>query len=258
MLFRRLVFIAFAMAIVLGAAFGVIEQFTTIPVILHAEQYEHPEITDAHQASTTPHAEHVHEHTWEPSNGFERTIFTMIADMAVVFGFSLLLMVFMSAAERVRGTPVGPGRGALWGLAAFVAVFLAPAFGLPPETPGILAAPLADRQLWWLATVVIAVMSLGLLVFAHGWWKLIAFALIPLPYLVGAPEIRVPDSPVIALRKSLHSGTSGSNSFGPPVSPTSCCGLCWARLVGGHSSAGYPARSLAAVRKLWFQTDAPC
>ena len=189
MLFRRLVFTAFAMAIVLGAAFGIVQQFTTVPIILHAEQYEHSEVAETHQASTEQHAHHTHEHAWEPSDGQERTIFTLIADMAVVFGVSLMLMVFMCAAEHVRGMPVGPGRGALWGLAAFIAVFLAPAFGLPPETPGILAAPLADRQLWWLATVLIAMVSLGLLVFAHGWRKLLAFALVPLPYLVGAPEI---------------------------------------------------------------------
>lgn len=189
MLFRRLVFIAFAMAIVVGTALGLVEQFTTVPAILHAEQYEHAETGHAHDTIAAAHGEQAHESAWEPSDGFERTVFTVIADMSVVFGFSLLLMVFMYAAEHVRGTLVGPGNGALWGFAAFLVVFLAPALGLPPETPGTFAAPLIERQLWWLATVVIATLSLGVLVFAHAWWKLIAFALIPLPYLLGVPEI---------------------------------------------------------------------
>lgn len=189
MLFIRLVFIAFATSIIVGAVLGLVEQFTTVPVILHAERYEHAETGHAHDATAAAHEEHTHESAWEPSDGFERTVFTVIADMSVVFGFSLLLMVFMCAATHVRGTPVSPGNGALWGFAAFLVVFLAPAFGLPPETPGTFSAPLIERQLWWLATVVIAALSLGALVFAHGRWKLIAFVLIPWPYLLGAPEI---------------------------------------------------------------------
>ncbi len=45
--------------------------------------------------------------------------------------------------------------GLLWGLAGFVVFVLAPNFGLPPELPGMQAGDLMQRQIWWLATVVL-------------------------------------------------------------------------------------------------------
>lgn len=183
MLFRRLIFAAVALGALIGPVFGVSQQFTTVPIILAAEHFER---FAAHQA--THHAD-TH---WAPSDGLERTAFTVIADVCVVVGFALLLLVAMSVAGAAGDAPMGAGVGVLWGLAAFAVVFLAPALGLAPEVPGTQAAPLVDRQLWWLVTALVAAASLALLVFAPGWKKLPALVLLPLPYLFGAPEISGP------------------------------------------------------------------
>jgi cobalt transporter subunit CbtA len=51
----------------------------------------------------------------------------------------------------------------LWGLAAFLCIDLAPAFGLPPQPPGVPVADIYARQLWWLAAVITAAVGLWLL-----------------------------------------------------------------------------------------------
>jgi cobalt transporter subunit CbtA len=92
-------------------------------------------------------------------------------------------------AFAVSGREVNTREGVLWGLAGFAAFSLAPAFGLPPELPGAVAADLALRQLWWIATAALTILGLGLLVFGHGKWPLpVGLALIAAPHLVGAPH----------------------------------------------------------------------
>lgn len=179
MLFRRLIFCAVALGIAVGALLGIGEQFSTAPLIAQAEQYEHAD----------PHHDGAHEHTaWAPADGAPRIGFTIVANACVGIGFALLLMVAMSIAVLARGVPMGPAMGALWGLGGFAAVFVAPGLGLSPEVPGTAAAALTDRQLWWIATVAVAIVALALLIFAPGWKKLPALVLMPLPYLYGAPE----------------------------------------------------------------------
>ena len=65
-------------------------------------------------------------------------------------GFALLLV----SAYAFSGASVDWRRGLYWGLAAFATFTLAPGLGLPPEVPGTSAAPLLDRQIWWVATAV--------------------------------------------------------------------------------------------------------
>ena len=50
--------------------------------------------------------------------------------------------------------PITPRNGLLWGLAGFLAVHLAPAAGLAPELPGMPAADLVARQIWWIGTII--------------------------------------------------------------------------------------------------------
>ena len=52
-----------------------------------------------------------------------------------------------------------------WGLAGFAVFMLAPVLGLPPELPGMPAAPLLPRQVVVAATVVATAGGLALLVF---------------------------------------------------------------------------------------------
>ncbi|WP_423824032.1 CbtA family protein [Salinisphaera sp. SPP-AMP-43] len=183
MLFRRLIFAAVAVGLVVGALLGLGEQFTTAPLIAQAEHYEHAGHRDA------GHIQAGHDQdAWAPSDGAQRALFTIAADSGVAIGFALLLMVAMGAAAAARGASLGAGYGALWGAAGFTAVFGAPALGLSPEVPGTAAAALADRQFWWIATVLVVSLALAIIAFAPRLKKLAALVLLPLPYLYGAPQ----------------------------------------------------------------------
>ena len=89
----------------------------------------------------------------------------------------------------MRGGEVGWRQGLLWGLAGFATFTVAPSLGLPPQLPGNEAAPLFDRQLWWLATAVATGCALALIAFTtRARWTILAAVLIVLPHLYGAPE----------------------------------------------------------------------
>ena len=114
-----------------------------------------------------------------------RTLETLLFNILTGVGFALML----AAVLTLRGQPVGLRQGLLWGAAGFVAAALAPAVGLPPELPGMAAAPLADRQLWWLLTVLSTAAGLGLLVFGRAHTlKLVGVALLVIPHLFEAPH----------------------------------------------------------------------
>jgi predicted cobalt transporter CbtA len=73
----------------------------------------------------------------------------------------LVSVVLLSGS--IAPVSLGWRKGALWGLAAFICVDLAPAWGLPPQPPGVPVAHLYARQLWWVATVVATAVALWLL-----------------------------------------------------------------------------------------------
>ena len=140
-----------------------------------------------------------HEHTaaWEPKNGAERTAYTLLADILTGIGFALLL----AAGLTLRGGEAGWRQGLLWGLAGFATFTVAPSLGLPPQLPGSETAPLLERQLWWLGTVVATGCALALILFttrAH--WAILAAILIVLPHILGAPE---PDEHIAAAPVAL-------------------------------------------------------
>jgi cobalt transporter subunit CbtA len=148
--------------------------------------------------SSTPHThssgahEHDHEHHehggWQPENGWERTLFTALANISLAVSFGL----FLGAALCQRGAAGGWRSGLLLGLAGYAVFFVAPSLGLPPELPGSEAAALADRQLWWLGTVILTATGLALLIFArNGKFKILGAVLLAVPHLIGAPQPQV-------------------------------------------------------------------
>jgi cobalt transporter subunit CbtA len=77
----------------------------------------------------------------------------------------------------------------LWGIAGFAAFALAPAFGLPPELPGSVAADLFPRQAWWIGTAVATAAAIGLMLFASASWAIpVGVALLIAPHVIGAPH----------------------------------------------------------------------
>jgi cobalt transporter subunit CbtA len=181
--FRRLVFAALCAGLLSGVFATVAHQIGTVPLMLQAETYEKP-------------SEHEHTSAWEPQNGGERAAYTLLADILTGVGFALLL----GAGLTLRGGEIGWREGLFWGLAGFATFTVAPSLGLPPQLPGSEAAPLLDRQLWWVGTVIATGCSLALIAFTtRARWAIIATVLIVLPHLYGAPEPAEHNGPVPAV-----------------------------------------------------------
>lgn len=118
-----------------------------------------------------------------------RTAGTFAMFLVTYTGFALLLTAGFALAARA-GHSVTARTGAVWGLCGFLAVQLAPAFGLPPELPGGLSAPLEQRQLWWAGCVAATAAGIALFAFGRGLPALgLGAILIALPHLFGAPEV---------------------------------------------------------------------
>jgi cobalt transporter subunit CbtA len=193
-IFRSIVFSAALAGLIVGLAVTVLQQFGTVPLILKGEVYEKAAESKAVAqpgALSADGDDHTHPHdtaqpAWEPSDGFERNAYTAVFNVVVWIGFGLLLAGGLVLFRR----PMTWREGLLWGLAGFAIFAVAPALGLPPELPGVPAAPLGPRQVWWVATAAATAAGLGLIAFTRSPLAAVAgIALIAAPHLVGAPQL---------------------------------------------------------------------
>lgn len=198
---RRIASVVLLAGALAGLLLTGVQQLQVSKIILQAEVYEEAAAAKAHEqehaaaAAATAAApaaaqEHEHEHggageEWEPANGFERTAYTVLANISMAIGFGL----FLTAAITISGKQVTWRSGLLWGVAGYLVFFVAPSLGLPPEVPGTMAAPLHARQLWWIMTAGMTAAGLGLGVYARHWaLKLLGLVLLVVPHLIGAPH----------------------------------------------------------------------
>jgi cobalt transporter subunit CbtA len=194
-IFRQIFFTALVAGLIGGALLTLLQnigQVGVVPIILEAETYEtagEPVAATAEPSTEETAAAHTHEHehgaeAWAPADGAERLLYTLLTNTLMAVGFSLLL----GAGFAVTGEATLK-RGLLWGLAGFVTFMLAPSLGLPPEVPGTEAAPLADRQVWWWATVLATGAAIALAVYGRRiQYYIIAAALVVAPHVIGAPQ----------------------------------------------------------------------
>ncbi|CAO3439949.1 CbtA family protein [Azospirillum endophyticum] len=195
-LIRRLFTAALVAGVLSGTAASVVQQATTVPLILEAEKYEvvsPPPATAATAAPAAPAEAHQHGPTREIGEGvpaaldevMQRIGLTIVANLITGVAYALLL----GAAILLAGRPVDARRGLVWGVGGFVAVSLAPSFGLAPELPGMAGAELELRQLWWLSAAAGAGVGMAALAFARN-RLVIAAAIVAaaLPHLIGAPH----------------------------------------------------------------------
>lgn len=162
-------------AIVAGLVSGILmtgaQELKVTPLILHAEQYETGSAVE-HSADVNSPALMLLGELFNPINqafahadgeeasgilfGLDRFGGTLMANLVTGAGFSLILL----AASLMAGVQITLRTGVLWGAAGWLAFQFLPAIGLPPELPGFPAADLAERQTWWMATVVLSVIAL--------------------------------------------------------------------------------------------------
>ena len=175
----------FLTALIAGAVAGLftagIQRVKIIPLIEQAEVYEAAEAHGERAGAGLTEA-------WEPQAGLERTGYTALADVLAGIGFAFLLTGAIALAG-LRGYEANTRRGILWGAAGFIVFVVAPTLGLPPLPPGVEAAPLVHRQVWWVATAITTAFGLGLSVFPRRLvFRVIGACLLVLPYAIGAPE----------------------------------------------------------------------
>jgi cobalt transporter subunit CbtA len=195
--FSRIIIVAALAGLVAGIFVTAAHHFGTAAIIARAEVFEKaadapaPAATGGATSTDTSSAgmagmSHADESAaWEPKNGFERTAFTVLADVLTGVGFALLL----ASAFVISGREIDWRKGLFWGLAGFITFTLAPGLGLPPEVPGTASAPLLDRQIWWVATAVATAAGLSLLFLTQRISLALAgLALLVLPHIFGAPQ----------------------------------------------------------------------
>lgn len=223
MLFRRIVLSALLIGALSGLLLSAVQRWQVIPIIGAAEGYEgarmpptvEPVGAAAHvyghaagQEAGRSHAvaghdsagDHHHEAgAWEPADGAERIVFTVLSNVLSAAGFALVMLAAMTAAlrygagtRRSAATRLGWRSGLLWGLAGYAVFFVAPTLGLPPEIPGAEAAAFESRQLWWTVTVLSTAAGLALLAFGRSPWRWAGVvALLVVPHVVGAPHLGI-------------------------------------------------------------------
>jgi len=184
MLFRRIVLCALLVGALAGLLVTAVQHWQAIPLIAAAEVFEgSAEAADSFAATAHDHDHdpahgdaHAHDaEEWAPSDGTERHAWTAIANVMTAIGFGLVLVAGITTWEHLRGRPLASARtGLVWGAAGWICVFGLPTLGLPPELPGSVAAPLADRQAWWLLTAASGGAGLALFAFVRGPLRLLA------------------------------------------------------------------------------------
>jgi cobalt transporter subunit CbtA len=237
-IFRAIVFSSIVAGFVVGALVTVIQQFGTVPLILKAEVFEKAAGHHDHEAARAAPRDRVagHSHAedehategWEPRDGLERNAYTAAANVLTAIGFALLLAAIFAWRSGNTSNSLSWHEGLTWGLAGFAVFTIAPGLGLPPELPGVPAAPLLSRQIWWVLAALTTAGGLGLIFIRRSVPASIAgLILIMLPHLIGAPELEHIETNV---------PTSLSHQFVVAVTLTS---LVFWSLLGGLTSVAF-------------------
>ena len=174
----RIVATALLAGLVAGLVLSVVQQAWVAPLILQAETFE----TAGIEASA-PGAE----------GGVERTLYSVLANVLNGVGFALLI----GTAITLSGRAVEWRYGRLWGLAGVFTFGVAPALGLPPEPPGVVAGELVPRQVWWLGTAAASALGLWLLALTkRRALKALGALALAAPHVIGPPTVDIHGGPV--------------------------------------------------------------
>lgn len=172
-------------ALFAGAGAGLIAallQLTFVqPVLLHAELYESGQLVHFGGEAVSAHPD---------LGGIDlmRDGLSVLFSMLLYTGYAFILLPLMSIAEQ-RGHSLGGRNGLIWGGVGFLVIQFAPGFTLAPEVPGVAAADVVSRQIWWACTILASGFGAALIAFSRNWLAWIGAAiLLVAPHLIGAPE----------------------------------------------------------------------
>lgn len=180
---------------VAGLAIAFLQFFLIQPLIVEAERYETGELVLMGVAQDDPSASsgdpvlpaHDADDAEEEIGVVVRSGLTVLTLVLTWSGFGLLAGAALATHRALWGpNSISVPALALSGFAAFA---LSPSLGLPPELPGMQAADLSDRQIWWVMTAAATVAGLFLASGVKSWpGRFAALALIVTPHLLGAPQ----------------------------------------------------------------------
>lgn len=165
------------------------------PLIWQAETFEPapavgPVAADHDHDSAGSHHHHHDASEWQPEDGWQRIAFTGASNLVMAVGYALVLVALFHW-RKPKNIVSGIG----WGIAGFAVFFGAPSLGLPPELPGMAAAEITSRQVWWIATALCTAGAIGLVLFRGDWLsRAIAPVLLVAPHIYGAPQPTSHDS----------------------------------------------------------------
>jgi len=172
-MFSRIVLASLYAGILAGLLLTIIQQIQVVPLILEAETYENAALVSGSEAEE-----------WAPDDGWQRVLYTTVANMGTSIGFALLLTAAFSLRQIISWKI-----GFLWGLACYCIFFVLPTLGLQPELPGTEAAALKSRQIWWLLTVTCSGVGLAFVALQKRvLLRISGVALLLLPHVIGAPS----------------------------------------------------------------------
>ncbi len=192
MALRNIILAAIAVGVITGIVYGLFQQTQINPIIYGAEEYEVTDAPLAHSHNTDAAANveaQEPEEAWSPEDGAQRITSTMVANITIAIAYALVMISLMALHDAKSNKPkISAKQGAVWGIAALIALFIAPAlFGLHPEVPGTVAAELINRQQWWMFCAGISVTGIAVLYYSANKFKFIGIILLAAPHIVGAP-----------------------------------------------------------------------
>jgi len=191
--FQRIFATALGAGLGVGLLVAALQHVALVPLILEAELYENGAAAHTHaRLPLPPLVSEAQAHEPGAAEGEAnlglRAALTTLATTLTSVGFALLLV----GAFALSGRDVSAREGLAWGIGGFVVFALAPAFGLPPELPGSVAADLVARQIWWIGTTAATAAGLALMMFARAQWRTwaipLGLALLVAPHIAGAPH----------------------------------------------------------------------
>ena len=165
-----------------GFIAGLLQWFFIQPVLLHSELYE---------AGVLKHFGNLASSAQQDLDKLQpiRDILSILFCMIIYIGYAILLVSAMTLHQLKSNTIISFHQGLIWGISGYIIVHLSPAISLPPEVPGVAAADLQSRQVWWFVTIFLTAIGVWLIAFNS---KIVLFILggsfILAPHIFGAPE----------------------------------------------------------------------